>query len=93
MQALWRGDGRELYYLGLDGGIYAVAIGSHDNVLEPSRPELLFRSRLPVISAVVEQYRVTGDGSRFLFCVPLTSVQQEPLRVVLNWAERLPSSR
>ena len=90
VQAIWRADGRELYYLGLDGGIYAVAIASKGDVLEPSRPELLFRSRLPVISAVVEQYRVIGDGSRFLFCVPLTSVQQEPLRVVLNWAERLP---
>jgi len=89
VQAVWRGDGRELYYLGLDGGIYAVAIGSKGDVLEPSRPELLFRSRLPVISAVVEQYRVTGDGSRFLFCLPLTSVQEEPLRVVLNWKERL----
>jgi Tol biopolymer transport system component len=93
VQAIWRADGRELYYLGLDGGIYAVAIGTRGNVLEASRPELLFRSRLPVISAVVEQYRVTGDGSRFLFCVPLTSVQQQPLRVVLNWKERLPSSR
>ena len=59
-------------------------------MLEPSKPELLFRSRLPVISAVVEQYRVTADGSRFLFCTPLTSVQQEPLRVLLNWKERLP---
>jgi hypothetical protein len=90
VQAIWRGDGRELYYLGLDGGIYAVGIGSKGDVLEPSKPELLFRSRLPVISAVVEQYRVTADGSRFLLCVPLTSVQQEPLRVVLNWTERLP---
>ena len=24
VQAIWRADGRELYYLGLDGGIYAV---------------------------------------------------------------------
>ena len=91
VQAIWRGDGRELYYLGLDGGIYAVAIGTKGNVLEPSRPVLLFRSRLQVISAVVEQYRVTSDGSRFLFCLPLTSVQEEPLRVVLNWKERLAS--
>ena len=91
VQAIWRADGRELYYLGLDGGIYAVAIAAKGDELEPSRPELLFRSRLPVISAVVEQYRATADGSRFLFCLPLTSVQEEPLRVVLNWQERLAS--
>jgi eukaryotic-like serine/threonine-protein kinase len=92
VQALWRADGRELYYLGLDGGIYVVAIGSRVQAPEPSKPRLLFRSKLPVISAVVEQYRVTRDGERFLFCVPLTSVQQEPLRVVLNWEARLSPS-
>jgi dipeptidyl aminopeptidase/acylaminoacyl peptidase len=89
VQALWRADGRELYYLGLDGGIYMVEIGAAQQTPDPSKPRLLFRSKLPVISAVVEQYRVTRDGERFLFCVPLTSVQQEPLRVVLNWATKL----
>ena len=75
------------------GGIHAVAMTSSGTTLEPSKPQLLFRSRLPVISAVVEQYRVTSDGGRFLFCVPLTSVQQEPLRAVVNWPERLRVSR
>lgn len=87
VQALWRGDGRELYYLGLDGAIYVVDVSSAAVTLAPGKPRLLFRSTLPVISAVVEQYRVTADGERFLFCVPLTSVQQEPLRVILNWTE------
>jgi eukaryotic-like serine/threonine-protein kinase len=85
VQALWRGDGRELYYLGLDGAIYVVDVASSSGTLTPGKPRLLFRSTLPVISAVVEQYRVTADGERFLFCVPLTSVQQEPLRVIVNW--------
>jgi eukaryotic-like serine/threonine-protein kinase len=87
VQALWRGDGRELYYLGLDGAIYVVDIRLGSDTPEPTKPRLLFRSTLPVISAVVEQYRVTADGLRFLFCMPLTSVQQEPLRVIVNWTE------
>jgi hypothetical protein len=39
-----------------------------------------------VIGAVVEQSRATADGSRFLFCRPLTSVQEEPVRVALKLA-------
>jgi eukaryotic-like serine/threonine-protein kinase len=93
VQAVWRADGRELYYLGLDGGIYVVPIGQGGTAFDPSKPRLLFRSRLPVISSVVEQYRVTKDGSRFLFCVPESSVQQEPLRVVVNWRLKLPAAR
>jgi Tol biopolymer transport system component len=91
VQALWRADGGELYYLGLDAAIYAVDFQSGGTIPKPSKPRLLFRSTLPVISAVVEQYRVTADGSRFLFCVPLTSVRQEPLRVILNWKAKLAS--
>lgn len=52
-------------------------------------PQLLFRTTLPVISGVVEQYRPSGDGRRFLFCQPLTSVRHEPLRMLLNWQGKL----
>jgi len=47
----------------------------------PSKPRL-FRTTLPVISSVVEQYRVTADGQRFLLCLLATSVQREPLGVL-----------
>ena len=79
VQATWRADGRELYYLGLDGTLYAVDIAA-TSTLSVGPPRRLFRSTLPVISAVVEQYRPSGDGQRFLFCLPLTSVPREPLR-------------
>jgi hypothetical protein len=85
VQPTWRADGRELYYLGLDGGLYAVDIGPATGTLSAGTPRLLFRSTLPAISAVVEQYRPASDGRRFLFCLPLALVQREPLRVLLNW--------
>jgi eukaryotic-like serine/threonine-protein kinase len=93
MQPLWKADGRELYYLGPDRGLYVVDIQGDAKELRPGRPRLLFETPLPVLSAVVEQYRVTGDGERFLFCLPLTSVQREPLRVVMNWPARLSEER
>jgi eukaryotic-like serine/threonine-protein kinase len=93
VQAIWRQDGRELYYLGLDGSLNAVEIRSEADRLHVGPPQLLFRTPLPVISAVVEQYRSASDGTRFLFCLPLTSVQREPLRVLLNWPAKLEPSR
>ena len=89
VQPTWRADGRELYYLGLDGGLYSVDLTPEKNTLRAGPATLLFRTSLPVISAVVEQYRPSGDGQRFLFCAPLTSVQREPLRMLLNWPTRL----
>jgi hypothetical protein len=56
-------------------------------------PRRLLRVALAVISAVIEQYRPTADGQRFLLSLPLTSVRDEPLRVVLNWPARLAQRR
>jgi Tol biopolymer transport system component len=89
VQPTWREDGRELYFLGLDGGFYAVDVGRDRGAMQASPPKRLFQSPLPVISSVIEQYRPSGDGQRFLFCLPLTSVSREPLRMLLNWPERL----
>jgi hypothetical protein len=89
VQPNWRADGRELYYLGLDGELFSVDIETVATRLRAGSPKLLFRTSLPVISAVVEQYRPSGDGQRFLFCLPLTSVRREPLRMILNWPARL----
>ena len=93
VQPLWRADGRELYYLGLDAGLYAVEIRMESGELKAGQPRLLFRTALPVISAVVEQYRATADGGRFLFCTTLTSPQREPLRMLLNWQVKLARAR
>ena len=57
--------------------------------MQASRPSMLFPNHVPVISAVVEQYRPSRHGQRFLFCLPLTSVPHEPLQVLLNWPEKL----
>ncbi len=85
VQPIWRADGRELYYLSLDGALHSVDIAPAGRAFTLSAPRLLFRTPLPVVSAVVEQYRASGDGQRFLFCLPLTSVRSEPLRMLLNW--------
>jgi eukaryotic-like serine/threonine-protein kinase len=85
VQPIWRSDGRELFYLGLDGTLYAVVIDVGEAVLKPGAPRALFKSPLRGVSGNVEQYRATADGQRFLFKVPVGDEVQPPLHVILNW--------
>lgn len=79
----WRGDGKEICYLGLDGILYSVPLGRIEKFGAP-RP--LFR--IPVTARAVLPaafgFDVSSDGSRFL--VPLV---REPLNshlvVFQNW--------
>jgi eukaryotic-like serine/threonine-protein kinase len=93
VQATWRADGRELYFLSLDADLYSVEIQPGQDMPRAGAPKLLFKTSLPVISAVVEQYRPSDDGQKFLFCLPLTSVRREPLRMLMNWRAALDAAR
>jgi Tol biopolymer transport system component len=88
-QPTWRADGREIYYLSPEGALNAVEVQAAAGRIDASTPRRLFRTSLPVISTVIEQYRPAADGQRFLFCLPVTAVRSEPLRVLLNWPARL----
>jgi Tol biopolymer transport system component len=89
VQATWKADGREVYYLSPEGALNAVEIHAAADRVDASAPRRLFRTPLPVVSTVIEQYRPTADGQRFLFCLPVTAVRTEPLRVILNWPAEL----
>jgi hypothetical protein len=76
----WSADGRELFYLGLDGSIYAVPIRTTP-ALEIGKPQRLFTrgSRARWIA-----YDLTRDG-RFIALEPVVFAAEEPLHVILNW--------
>jgi hypothetical protein len=93
VQATWRADGRELYFLSLDAELYSVDIEPGQDMPRTGAPKLLFTTSLPAISAVIEQYRPSDDGQKFLFCLPLTSVRREPLRMLMNWRAKLDEAR
>jgi dipeptidyl aminopeptidase/acylaminoacyl peptidase len=79
----WRSDGKELYYLGLDGQMMAVDVqlGS-DVVLSP--PRALFQSGIAV-NPRTDEYAVSADGQRFLLSRQIVGGSRFPLTVVLNW--------
>jgi Tol biopolymer transport system component len=87
-QPLWRADGKELFYLTLDGTLMAVPM-SGAAAMEPGIATTLFRTPVPVVNAVTNQYAVSADGQRFLLAVPSGNGGQMPITVTLNWASRL----
>lgn len=64
----WRRDGRELFFLSLDGKLMSVAI-TDSNTLEFETPQPLFPTGLhflPQYNTWMNQYAVSQDGQRFL---------------------------
>ena len=89
-QAMWRRDGRELFYLTLGGKMMSVrTTPTAARGLEISAPAELFQTPLTQPFPVIDQYSVTADGQRFLILRPRGSTEgTETLRVVVNWRGR-----
>jgi eukaryotic-like serine/threonine-protein kinase len=77
----WRGDGRELFYLTIDGAVMAVEVD--EGTSSSGTPRKLFN-----VPGVMQEWGVTKDGSRFLFAVPVGPTP--PLTIVRDWQAGLP---
>src|SRR5262249_9643321 len=82
VQGFWRKDGKELFYLALDGAMMLVPIKLGQQ-FETGSPRVLFQTRIPV-GPTRDQFAVTGDGQRFLVIESLET-DTKPFIVVLNW--------
>jgi Tol biopolymer transport system component len=85
VQALWRSDGRELFVLGRDRRLMALAV-EPGATLRTGQARHLFESTVNTTSQF-HMYAVTRDGKRFLVREPLGSENAalEPLYIVTNW--------
>jgi Tol biopolymer transport system component len=79
----WQGDGKRLFFLGLDGNMMAVDI-SLGKMPEATGPQILFNAGL-MKTADHHTYAVTKDGKRFLISVADQPQGQVPITVALNW--------
>jgi serine/threonine protein kinase len=82
----WRGDGHELFYLGLDNQLYAVPVSGR---LASGIPKSLFRIAGPPQYNTTRdfQFDVSPDGQRFI--MPTTgSVAPPAFTVVENWQDK-----
>jgi eukaryotic-like serine/threonine-protein kinase len=88
----WSHDGKELFYLGFDGQLMAVAVKG-DSALDVGTPRALFETHMlgatRIIMGFRNQYDVAPDGQRFLLNVPVWEESSSPINVVLNWPSLL----
>jgi Tol biopolymer transport system component len=82
-QPMWRGDGKELFFLSADGQMMAVAVDTRSQ-FEASNPEPLYQTGVTPGTGF-RQYAVTRDGQRFLINAPVEGKNQVSLTVVTDW--------
>jgi Tol biopolymer transport system component len=87
-QARWRRDGKELFFIALDGKLMSVPmrLGSNAQTMEPVTPAPMFPTHIggALSYPFNQQYDVSPDGQRFLMN---TIVEEAPLpiTVILSW--------
>ena len=88
-QPQWRRDGKELFYVGLDGRLMAVSLAYPAGAETPSVgvPQPLFHAHVfrPVEHLDGPQYVVAPDGQRFLVNTSTDARQPPPIHIILNW--------
>jgi len=78
---VWRKDGKELFYITLDGRFMSVDVQCGKRLVT-GVPKFLFQVPFPVdVRTIV--FCVAENGSKFIVAEPIES--QEALTVVLNW--------
>ena len=85
----WRKDGKELYYLGSDGQIYAVSLTFGSAGVRTGNPDPLFRIDVEATATVhsVASFDVSPDGRRFV--IPSMAPGESSALVVLKDWESL----
>jgi eukaryotic-like serine/threonine-protein kinase len=85
--AIWRADGKELFYVGADRSVMSVPIETEPTFKVAGPPQALFK--LPT-NTNTTFFDVSRDGQRFLVPVAVTGgLGPPPFKVVLNWTSTL----
>lgn len=90
IQPIWRGDGKELFYLSSDDKIMAVDVRERDSTIEFGTPRQLFQPPFfaPPSPVRAWRYDVAADGQRFLVTVSKEEAPT-PVTLVVHWSSEL----
>jgi hypothetical protein len=84
--AVWRGDGRELYYESANGRLMAVPVDTSVDDLRPGTPVELFAIRTQGLGFNQPlNFEPGADGKRFLVNTVVGDSDNAPLEVIVNW--------
>jgi Tol biopolymer transport system component len=88
-QPRWQRDGRELFYIALDGQLHSVQMrfASNNTIVQAGSPVRMFMTH---VGAVVQggssqAYVVSRDGQRFLMNTVAEVASSSPITLILNW--------
>ncbi len=84
----WRGDGKEIVYLSLDGKMMAARVSTNGGVFQSQAPQFLFNASPPQLRTTNFEYDVSPDGQRFLMIEPLEKPEYQSLTLISNWRVR-----
>ena len=88
MMPRWRGDGKEIFYLSLDGKMMAARVSGDGAAFQSSTPQFLFNATPPNLRTTNFEYDVSPNGERFLMIEPMVAPEYQPLTLVSNWRSR-----
>ena len=91
LQPMWSRNGKELFYLALDGKLMAVDVNTSAATFQAGIPKPLFQTQLATTYQGRNMYVVSPDGQRFLVLAPAADEKSEPITVVVNWQALLKS--
>jgi Tol biopolymer transport system component len=85
VQPRWRGDGKELYFISMDGKLMAASVTATGATFAAGTPVALFlASPVPSAGSNKQEYVVSRDG-RFLINEPAEASTTMPITLILNW--------
>lgn len=87
VQPQWRRDGKELFYVALDGTLMAADV-KPGSTFEPGVPHSLFKINTQVLAAR-NSYSPTADSRRFLVNSYVDTASSSVISIVVNWAADL----
>jgi len=82
-QPMWRGDGRELFYVAQDGRLFAVDVGGGEAFVSGPLRTLFQTALPPMLAPYRSSYAVAPDGRRFLL-TSLGSRRESAITIVVN---------
>jgi Tol biopolymer transport system component len=87
-EPMWRGDGRELFYLATDRSLMSVSVAPAAPI-EFGVPKKLFDAPVMRSANTRNRYVVTPDGERFLIVALTDRGRIPPVTVILDWTAEL----
>jgi Tol biopolymer transport system component len=88
IDAQWRLDGKELFYIAPDGKVMAVDVKSGSD-FQAGLPKPLFDTKIFGLGTIFGAYAVSHDGQRFLINETTETANPSPIIILTNWTATL----